>query len=195
MNRRELLKHTALLLGAAVSPSVVSAVLSGCRHGAPAAQGSAAWRPQTLSADQDNLVTTLCELIIPATDTPGAREARVNEFVDLMMTRFYAPAERDRFAAGLADVERRSAARAGKAFAAASPDAQTAILTELDAEAQKAMASGAAQKPFFSMLKELTVVGYYTSEIGATIELKYVDMVRRYEGDIPFARAGRTYSL
>ena len=189
MDRREALKRVGVLMGGAVSASVVSGVLAGCRAG-----GTASYTPQTLTTSQDELVATVAELIIPATDTPGARAAGVHTFIDQMLTHIYSNEERDRFLAGLADLDARAQAGGNPTFLESTPEAQTAILQDLEAEARAARTSGAVAMPFFSVMKELTLVGYYTSEIGATQELKYVHAAGSYDGDVPFEEVGRAYS-
>lgn len=186
MDRREALKRVGLLMGGALSASVVSGVLAGCRAG-----GTAAYTPRTLTASQDDLVATVAELIIPATDTPGARAAGVNVFIDQMLTRIYTDEERNRFLAGLADLDARAG---GSGFLQSTAAAQTDLLKALEAEARAARADGADETPFFRTMKELTLVGYYTSEIGATQELKYVHVAGSYDGDVPFDEVGRAYS-
>ena len=173
-------------MGGVLSASTVAGVLGGCRPGPEAG----AYVPQTLSGAQDELVTVLTELIIPETDTPGARAARVNEFIDLMLSDWLKDDERTGFLDGLADVEARAEASYGKAFQALTLEEQTALLTTLEDEAiaqqSDPQAAPDAGRPFFSMLKELTLVGYYTSEVGATQELRYERSPGRYDGCVPY---------
>ncbi len=174
-------------MGGALSAPLISGVLAGCGGGA----GTAAFTPQTLSASQNELVATLSELIIPTTDTPGARAAEVNVFIDRMLTDWYPAEDRDRFLAGLADADARAQAAHNAAFVDVTEAQQTAILSDLE---QVAMSSQGGGRPFFSMLKELTITGYYTSEIGATQELRYVHVAGFYNGDMPYSEIGRAYS-
>ncbi|GIV58224.1 MAG: hypothetical protein KatS3mg042_1137 [Rhodothermaceae bacterium] len=188
MNRREAIKRVGLLFGGVLYAPAVAGLLSGCRSG-----GEAAFTPRTLTPEQNDLVIHLTEMIIPETDTPGAKAARVNEFVDLILTD-WAPAEdRDRFLAGLADVEARSQAAYQVAFLEATPEQQVALLTQLEDEALAAPAPPDAQ-PFFLMLKQLTLLGYYTSEIGATQELQWLAAPGRYDGCAPLEEVGRTWA-
>lgn len=192
IDRRGALKRLALLLGGTISAPVLSGVLGGCR--AQAGLEAGAYVPQTLTADQHELVATVAELIIPTTDTPGARAAGVHTFIDQLLTRWFAPADRDRFLAGLDDLDARARAEGGVAFVESAPAVQTGILQTLDAEAIAARHSGAAELPFFARMKELTLVGYYTSEAGATQELVYVEIAGRYDGDVPLSTVGRAYA-
>ncbi len=216
LDRREVLQRIAILLGGAVSAST----LAGCRARQPADAGarvgeaSEPWQPQVLTGEKSELVATLVELIIPRTDTPGARDAGVHEFVDLMLAEWMKADERDRFLAGLEDVELRAAERHGAPFVGCSTAEQTAILQDLEDEAieLRAAAEEEAERPkaageepavppgdeeplpFFSHLKELTLVGFYTSEIGATQELQRVLVHREYEGCVPLAEVGAAWS-
>lgn len=186
MNRRDALHRIGVLLGGAVSPGVARAVEAGFRAppvGAPF---------RTLTPAQGELVAILTELIIPATDTPGARAARVDAFIDALLTDVFTADERGEFLAGLADVDARARAAAGAPFFVAAPvPAQVALLEALEREAA---AADATRRPFFPWLKELTLVGYYTSEIGASQELRYVHVAGRYDGDVPYEEIGRAYS-
>jgi hypothetical protein len=139
-----------------------------------------------LTEPQRALVDQLSELIIPATDTPGARAARVVDFVDVIVSEYYHDDERGAFLRGLADVDERAGAAFGQAFLALTEPQQAAILTGLDAES-RAMPAGSPTH-FFRRIKGLTLYGYYTSEIGSTQELHEVFMPGRYEGDLPVAR-------
>jgi len=185
VNRRAAIRDIGLLLGAAVTPKIARAVEAG--YGAPPA-GRAL---RTLSQAQDALVAAVTEIIIPTTDTPGARAARVDAFIDGLLSDIFTPDERDRFLEGLADIDARARAVGGSAFLACTAPQQLAVVAALE---QEALAAGEESRAFFSWLKELTLVGYYTSEIGASQELVYVHVAGRYDGDVPYARVGRAYS-
>jgi hypothetical protein len=173
-------------MGSAVTPSVARAIRPGYR--APAVGAPL----RVLTPQQNELVATVTELIIPATDTPGARGARVDAFIDGMMADVFTQAERDRFTAGLADLDARAQKANGVAFLKATPEQQIAILNAMQAEKRE---PDSKTRPFFSWLKELTLFGYYTSEIGASQELHYVHVAGRYDGDIPYVRGrDRAYS-
>jgi len=137
------------------------------------------------------LVATVAEHIIPQTDTPGARAAGVHRFVDTLLSDHYPATERDRFLAGLADVDARAQSAHGRPFRQCSPEQRIALLGEMDA---RAFASSRGEDGwFFRRLKELTIVGYYTSEIGAMQEL-HVSPFGAYRGDIPYASVRRAWS-
>ena len=189
ITRRQALEQVAILLGGAISAPTVAGVLSKPTRRAWAA--SPAWAPRTLSPAQLELVATVAEHIIPQTDTPGARAAGVHRFVDTLLSDHYPATERDRFLAGLADVDARAQSAHGQPFRQCSPEQRIALLGEMDA---RAFASSRGEDGwFFRRLKELTIVGYYTSEFGAMQEL-HVSPFGAYRGDIPYASVGRAWS-
>jgi gluconate 2-dehydrogenase gamma chain len=126
--------------------------------------------PKALSKEQLETVATLCELIIPTTETPGARAALVDRFIDNVLANSR-PADKERFVTGLTWMDTRSAAlNGGKAFTAATPEQQTALLTRLAAESGHA-ADDAPGVPFFNAVKGMTIAGYYSTQIGLEQEL------------------------
>lgn len=189
MDRREALKCVAVLLGGAVSAPTVMGILGGCQTGPK----SDHWQPATLSSEQNEMVTLIAELIIPETDTPGAKAARVNEFIDLMLMEWYNEEERDAFLKGLTDTEAYCISRFQKGFCKCSKSEQTKILSELEDEALSESEEKPPRAEFFKSMKELTLLGYYTSEIGATRELRQNPM-GTFNGCIPFSEAGRAWS-
>jgi hypothetical protein len=175
IDRREALRRAALILGGVISAPVIAGVLAGCGRR----------RSGALSSDQLELVATIADHIIPETDTPGARAVGVHEFIDAMLAEAYAGEERQRFVAGLADVDRRARSAHGRSFVECPAAEQLAVLEALDRAAD----------PAFRALKELTIVGYYTSEIGATRELHHEPVPGRYDGCVPLAKIGRTWAV
>lgn len=190
LTRREALHQLSLLVGGALSAPVMSAILSGYRAGPP----SPDWMPQTLTAHQSELLELLVDGIIPPTDTPGAKDAGVPAFIDKLLEDWVDPDERDRFRAGLAAVDDLTRQAHGAAFREATPAQRNALLARLDEEAVQARRDDVEPLPFFATLKEWTLVGYYTSEVGATQELRWLAAPGRYEADVPFEQVGRTWA-
>jgi glucoside 3-dehydrogenase (cytochrome c) hitch-hiker subunit len=194
IDRREALRRAALMLGGVLSAPLVAGLLAGCEtRRVP----NGVWRPRALSPEQAELVATIAEHILPETDTPGARAVGAHQFIDAMLADAYPPRERRRFIAGLSDVDARARAACGTAFLGCGLDQQRALLAELDREtfAQPAPPPGSTEVPFFRTMKELTLVGYYTSEAGATRELRHAPVPGRYDGCVPLAQIGRTWAV
>ena len=146
---------------------------------------------KTLNPQQNATVTTIAELIIPQTDTPGAKAARVNEFIDLILTEWYDEEEKSTFLTGLADVDSRSRDLYGKDFVDCVEKQQAEILQALDDEVAareenaRRRRTHPPQKNFFFMMKQLTLVGYYTSQVGFEQELHGEIIPSRHAACVP----------
>ena len=199
IDRREALRRAALMLGGVISAPVIAGVLAGCegRPGGGGGGGGGGRRSGALSSEQLELVATIAEHVLPETDTPGARAVGVHEFIDAMLAEGYAPEDRAQFFAGLADVDARARAACGRPFLECARVQQRAVLDDLDCETFTRPLPGLARTevPFFRTFKELTLVGYYTSEIGARRELHHEPVPGRYAGCVPLAKIGRTWAV
>lgn len=195
MNRREAIAQIAFLAGGSLASRFAQAALRGTAlHVAPA--------QSVFTAEQRSMVERLAELIIPRTDTPGAIDAGVPVFMDQIVTNWYTPVERSIFMDGLASLDAFCVATYQKSFNAGDTEQRTHALTQADEASRNYQAKPRLKireapdeySPFFYKLKLLTVVGYYTSEIGATQELSYNPVPGRYEGDYDFDKVGRQWS-
>ena len=148
---------------------------------------------RTLNPQQDAMVTVISEIIIPQTDTPGAKAARVNEFIDLILTEWYDDEEKLIFLTGLAEVDTRTRDLFGKNFVDCGGKLQAEILRALDDEVAEVRAEfrrgSTRRRPpernFFYMIKQLTLIGYYTSQIGFEQELHGEIIPARHAGCVP----------
>ena len=173
MDRREALRRMVLgPVGAVCAAAWVDDLTElALAHAAPgqAAAGAAAWTPRVFTPHQDATVIEISELIIPQTDTAGARAAQVNRFIDTVLED--APAdERDSFLRGLAWMDRRSRALHGTDFIELAVEDQEALLTAVSARDGADAADGEGIE-FFEAIKRLTITGYYTSEAGMLEQL------------------------
>ena len=180
MERREALRLLATGVALQLAPGTLFAGLQEARTVLGKDTGL-----RTLNAHQDATVTAIAETIIPRTETPGAADVGVNQFIDLILTEWYGDEERERFLNGLADVDTRTQTQFGKNFIDCSPRQRTEILSEFGEQmAEEAEAikdhprtyRGSLPMPgnnFYYMMRGLTLTGYYTSEEGATRELGY----------------------
>ena len=144
--------------------------------------------PRALTPAQYRAVAAAAEHILPRTDTPGATDARVADFIDVMLAGWYSTEDRDRFIAGLAELDARARRAYRRAFVDGRSEQRTALLVIFDGEvsALRQVDSRAAGEHWFAMLKYLTVWGYYTSRVGMTEELKVQLMPGYYNGDAPY---------
>jgi len=176
LNRREALGRLAAGgIGVAASITWVETLSARAREQAAhthavlasAAQAPAGWAPKVLNGHQLATVATLSELVIPETNTPGARAALVDRFIDQTLRAAPRP-DRTRFLSGLAWIDARSRTLFAKDFVSASAPQQTELLTRLSAETPSEDRAGVE---FFNAVKSMTITGYYTSEIGLSQEL------------------------
>jgi gluconate 2-dehydrogenase gamma chain len=188
MDRREALRKTALLMGAAVSASALTGILQGCK-----ATPELTYTPQFFTEDQARIITEVAEIIIPKTDTPGAKDTGVPGFIDLMLKDCYKKEDQDRFIAGLTALDEEAKKAYGDSFIYCKPEQQVELVTKVHADAltqEKENKETNRQRPFILMAKELTLLGFFTSEVGATQVLQYVAVPGSYKGCIPLAEAG-----
>jgi hypothetical protein len=179
MQRREALR---ILMAGGVLPVLSTDVFAFFQEAHPASS----YALRTLNPHQNDTVVAMIGQILPATDTPGAKAARVNEFIDVILTEWATEDERKNFLSGLADVDNQSNALYAKDFAAASAEQQLALLRSMDEAAAIARSERKDRLPywepegrdtqlqgdFFSVFKNMTLHGYYTSEIGFKQELQ-----------------------
>ena len=138
------------------------------------------------------LLDTLTEHIIPQTETPGAIGAGVPEFIVFLLGRGFDETARARFLGGLDAIENSSQSEDGASYVSLPGERQVAILQELEASGK---ASRTPEDPgFFHVLKELTLIGYYTSEPGATLEARFEPMPGYYASDLPLKPEDRAFA-
>jgi hypothetical protein len=177
VNRRDALQGLSAVTAHALFPSVLSEAASAVTR--IDATGEA-WTPQWIPKERAAMLEALVDTILPRTDTPGAREARVQVFVDLALRDCYTAEEQRLFIAGLEALAGECRARHGRAFESCSPEERNALLAPLDA-ASYAPDTG-PRGSFVRILKDLTLVGFFTSRIGATEALAYEAVPGGYRG-------------
>lgn len=197
MNRRDALKAISAMLGGSIALPIASGFLAGCGPSTPESKNGA-WRPRALTARQNEIVTIVAERIIPQTDTPGATAARVNEFIDLIVNDWFSTSEKQAFFDGMDAALAYCSERYKKDFKSCSDTEQTALLVELENEyradrnnASKSNASPRAE--FLNTMKQFTLIGFYTSETGASEELR-VPPMGQYLGNEPFDENSRAWA-
>jgi len=195
MNRRELLKYTALAMGVGSSSSLMLGALA-------ASEGDQGSRKSVLGAQNRVLVESLAELIIPTTDTPGAIAAGVPDFIDHIVSHWYTDTERKIFLDGLIAINAQCQSAYGMAFVDCSPARQTEALSHFEIAARDYKPpprdmfdrTDPEDTPFFTKIRQLTVFGYYTSEVGTTQDLTWLPMPGEYLVDYPLSKVGRAWA-
>lgn len=175
MERREALRQISLLTGASLSAPIMAAALGACKSPV------ASYAPVNLSMPHFRAIGRIADIIIPETETPGALAAGVDQFIDKAMGSYFEADDRDRFIGGMNVIDQDSNERYEIDFADLDLERQTQIVRAMDQRAFDALE--AEEKPqFFTSLKQLVLLGYYMSEVGATEELRYIRAPGRYDG-------------
>ena len=191
MQRREALR---LLMAGGVLPALPTSLFAFFQGAHPAS----GYTLRTLNPHQNDTVVAMIDQIIPATDTPGAKGARVNEFIDVILTEWADVEERKNFLDGLAGVDKQTNDLFGKNFVDASPAQQVTLLRSMDesvaTQRTRRMRHGNTipeerdkqlRGEFFNVFKGITVHGYYTSEIGFSQELNLQIIPGAQHGCVP----------
>ncbi|PSR11993.1 MAG: hypothetical protein DA408_01740 [Bacteroidetes bacterium] len=201
MKRREILRYTAYFTGYAVTAPLTSAILSGCKA-EPAAPGYA---PVFWSEEAFKNVSALVDVMLPATQTPGAKELGVPQFVDLVLQTYTEDKNQQKIRTGLTTWTGEMASQQGKPYHELDPGEQLRLLNELDAaaRAQDEKLAGPelsadekeALAPWWLLLKDLVIGGYFSTQKMGTEVLAYDPVPGVYEGCIPLAPGQANWSL
>lgn len=183
LERREILRRAAWLLGGAISAPAALAVLQGCsaKEGAPTAGAPAL---KFLKPDQYAVITEIADIMLPKTDTSGAKDVGVPAFIDVALDAIYDAASKDRFNAGYAEFEE-SAKQGGTPFLEQEPAARAAFVKS---SLESALAGEHNPKPFILMTRELVLLGYFTSKPGITENMTYEAVPTIYHGCVPVSQ-------
>ena len=182
LNRRDALKSVALLMGGTFIGS--TALLTGC---APGSQ----LKDLNFTAEDLAFLDEIGETIIPTTDTPGAKATKIGEFMQMMMKDCYDADQQTTFITGLNTIRTDFKAEKSVDFMEGTPEDRLAFLNAMH---QKYVASGEEKQPeIINMLRDLTVLGYFSSEIGATQALRYQETPGRFDPCLDYKKGDRAW--
>ena len=186
IDRREALARLVAITGSIAIGAEF--FLSGCER-----PGKRAVTPFT-AADLA-LMDEIGDTIIPVTDSPGAKAAGIGAFMAKMVNDCYDQDAHAVFQYGLVEIEKASEKKHGKSFMTSSPAERTALLNDLDQEQRAYSRQKTREAPphYFRLMKELTLLGFFSSEVGCTKALRYVETPGAYHGDVPYKRGDRAW--
>ena len=188
MNRREAVSLVSLLIGGTLIGA--DAFISGCSPSVKKKEG-------LFSDDDVMLLDDVGDTIIPDTPgSPGAKSVKIGEFMKKMVTDCYEPKDQTTFTAGITTLNQVCNKTYNKSFSALSSADKQQFLERLDKEA-KAYEKNKKKEDrphYFSMMKQLTVFGYFTSEAGATKALRYVAVPGKYQGIIDYKKGDKAWA-
>lgn len=188
MNRREAISTVSFFLGGTIVGSGIF-LQSGCSSTPEQVNG-------LFNQDQLNLLESIAETILPTSSTPGAKEAKVAEFISVMVNDCYTVTDQQLFLDGLKKLNEEYKRVNGKSFTTGNSVERTAFLSQLDVEQKVYMENKKREEPshYFRMMKELTLLGFFTSEVGATKVLRYVAVPGKYNGDVIYKKGDRAWA-
>ncbi len=188
MTRRDLLQNVAILLGGSIVGGSVFSI-SGCKS--TDKQVNAMFNEKQVA-----LMNEIADTILPETKSPGAKAAKVGDFMAVMVLDCYEEPNQKIFMDGLKNIDELSENKYSKSFMEADPKQRTELLTELD-QAQKDYQSKKGNDDpshYFRMMKETTLLGYFTSKEGATQALRYIAVPGKYDGNVPYKKGDKAWA-
>ena len=205
MNRRDAIGRVALIMGGAVIGAEF--FLSGCKP-------TSTQVSDLFDADHVAFMNEVADTILPTTSSPGAKAANVGQFMAVMVRDCYTPEDQKTFLEGLKKLDDAANKKSGSKFLDLNTQQRTDLLVDLDKEqkdfttqrdkdldADKLKHKGDANykapelpKHYFRMIKELTLLGYFTSEVGATKALRYIAIPGHYDGCVPYKKGDKAWA-
>ena len=188
MNRREALTRVAWIMGGTVIGA--NLFLEGCTRTATKTVEN------LFDPDMVDFIGDIADTILPQTSSPGAKEAGVGSFIPVMVRDCYTKEDQDVFVEGLRKIDDAASAKFGKKFQELAATERTELLNEIDKEAKDYHKNKGEADPnhYFNLFKQLTLLGYFSSELGATKALRYVQIPGRYDGDYPYKKGDKAWA-
>lgn len=186
MNRREAVQYISILLGGTLVGS--SMLLSGCKTKTEV---------NTDFTDDDiSFLDEVADTILPETGTPGAKAAKTGAFMSVMVNDCYEEKDQKIFHDGMNQLNEFSRKTFGDPFMKINAQQRHDLLVTLDKEQKEYMKNKKNEDPahYFRMMKELTLLGYFSSEIGSTQARRYVERPGKFEGDIPYKKGDKAFA-
>lgn len=189
MNRREALARVGVILGGTVVGA--NLFLEGCKPADKKAGAGVDFTPEDVA-----YLDEIAETIIPATDSPGAKAAKVGAFMTVMVRDCYDENNQKIFRDGMEKVNDESKKKFDKVFIAVTPEQRHELFVGIDKEAAAQKKNKKENDPdhYFSLMKQLTLLGFFTSEVGATKALRYVESPGKFEGCIPYKKGDKAWA-
>jgi len=190
INRRTALAQISIMFGGSISVQITAAILGQVLN-----KGESF----PVSSEQTYLLGELAEIIIPSTDTPGAKNSGVTDFIIRVMRDCYSLADQQFFYTGLEILNKICIDKHGRSFVELEHKEKINFLNIIN-EIERIFYIKALNKAFnipgfFKQLRELTVIGYFTSETGATLALEYLPIPGRFEGDVLIKKGQRAWAI
>jgi hypothetical protein len=186
LDRREAVRQISLLLGGTILGA--EAFLSGCKSN----DGNAV----SFSQKEVELLNEIADTILPQTTSPGAKAANVGELMKVMVRDCYEERDQKIFKEGMDKIQELAQKEYKGSFVQIKPEQRHALLLKLDNEQKTYMEDWKDPDPkhYFRLMKELTLFGYFTSEIGCTQARRYVETPGRFDACIPYKKGEKAWA-
>lgn len=186
MNRRDAVQYISLLLGGTLVGGNV--FLSGCKSNTATSM--------TFTDADISLLDEIADTILPPTKTPGAKAAKVGQFMTVMVNDCYEAKDQKVFHEGMGKLNDFSQKTFDKDYLKLDTQQRHDLLVKLDTEQKNYMKNKKPEESshYFRMMKELTMLGYFTSEIGCTQARRYIEAPGRYDGNIPYKKGDKAFA-
>lgn len=189
MDRREAIKITSTIFGGMIIGA--EAFLAGC-------ESKKASGEVIFGEDHIQLLNEIGETIIPETDSsPGAKATNVGEFMKVMVNDCYDPDEQKIFIDGLTKINDLSKEKYDKPFIKLSAAQKQELLLSLEKESRDFLGGEIEEKPglhYYTLFKQLTVLGFLTSEVGQTKAMRYAPVPGRYDACLPYEKGEKAWA-
>lgn len=165
-----------------------NALLTGCK--------TKTGKPGEWTPDDIAYLDEIADTILPTTSTPGAKAAKVGQFMTVMVNDCYEEGDQKIFREGMDKIQEQARKNYNNKFMQLTPQQRHELLVALDKEQKEATANRKEgdSAHYFRMMKELTLLGYFTSEIGSTQARRYKETPGRYEGCIPYKKGDKAFA-
>jgi hypothetical protein len=167
--------------------------LEGCKPADKKADGAVT----DFAPDDIAYLDEIADTIIPTTDTPGAKAAKVGAFMTMMVKDCYEEGDQKTFREGMDKINKAAEKEFDKNFMQITPEQRHKLLVEIDNEQKEYNKKKKEDSPnhYFRLMKELTLLGYFTSEVGATKALRYIESPGKFDGCVPYHKGEKAWAL
>ncbi|MFM2392912.1 MAG: hypothetical protein RLZZ546_894 [Bacteroidota bacterium] len=200
IERREMLKRLCLVTGYTFTVGATSAFIAGCKSDSTSSNASQSTASvgstkSIFSKDQMDVISEVAERILPKNETPGAKDANVQEYISQAVSLFFKKEDQERFVKNLGSFDKLATDKYKKIFVELTDANKDDVLKILAEEWKKGKDLKDAPPHIFKEMRDLTVTGFCTSEVGAKQLLKYDELPGPYQGCIDRASVGGVYAL
>lgn len=194
MNRRDAIMRVSTMMGGSLAAPWLTSILSGCSNTPEEKQAIL----ESFTPEVKGTLAEIADTIIPTTSTPGAKEAKVHDFIADVVADCFNEKDRKAFFAGMTELQSKCQTAHSKPFEQLDEKTRIEFLTKIEQEAkeykEKNKDNKEAPPHIWGTLKGLVLTGYFTSEAGATKALNYLPVPGKYVGCMPLEKGQKAWA-